>query len=52
MWTSEFILSVRNDVMMEYDLNMVEKMRYSEIVRLVLKVHGACRKQPLTFDIG
>jgi len=39
MWTSEFILYVRNDVVMKYDLNMVEMIKYSEIVRLVLKVN-------------
>ena len=38
IWTSEFILSVRNDVVMDNDLNMEEMMKYSEIVRLVLKV--------------
>ena len=38
IWTSVFILSERNDVVMDNDLNMEEMMKYSEIVRLVLKV--------------
>ena len=38
IWTSEFILSEGIDVVMDIDLNMKEMMKYSEIVRLVLKV--------------
>ena len=38
MWTSEFTISVRKDLVMDNNLNMEEMMKYSEIVRLVLKV--------------
>ena len=39
IWTSEFILSEGIDVVMDIDLNMKEMMKYSEIVRLVLKAY-------------
>ena len=48
IWTSEFILSERNHIVMDNYMNVEKMMKYSQILRIVLKIVLASKKIAVT----